>query len=497
MSMAQVQAKLVRRILSPVELLYCLSIHWFVFLLSVLIGSFLVYAEILDEPAVFECHATLVLDPHQVSLDATNRRPARDADLNFMNEQLSLLRGDSVMDKVVQQLGHKVVLEQEDSPRTKESGGVVQKYYGLVKDKLRDIFSGLEQGPEGTPEEQARQRAKMAFAGRASATPTDRRSNIVKLRVRGTQRSRLEDELSAWISAYRAKITEMSEESFQTYFRERSEVRRKDERETGQKLEKFKKEHSDVSLLRVNSNREHIWQLQQERIQLRTALANIAAGATPGGSAPPPVVGATGLPQAVQQELDSLKLQRMQILMAINSIKAALPPSSEKVKTKERELVGIEERIRSIQSPVPLDDGDKETQEEKLQKRIAAYDAAIKDGQIEQANLEEKWAELTAHVDAHKKAGEALDQLEKMARLKVEQTEALKIVDIQVQDQPVASVHPIGGLRYRRIGMGALAGAGAGFFFAFGLEFFCRKIRFKRDVEMELGLKVVGVIPEH
>ena len=40
-------------------------------------------------------------------------------------------------------------------------------------------------------------------------------------------------------------------------------------------------------------------------------------------------------------------------------------------------------------------------------------------------------------------------------------------------------------------------GLGIGLFLAFALEFFNRKIRYKRDIENELGLTVVGVIPEN
>ncbi len=496
MSMAQIQTKLVRRIMSPVELLYCLSTHWFVFLLSVLIGSFLVYAEILEEPPVFECHATLVLNQNQVSFDSTNRRPARDADVNFMNEQLSLLRGDSVVDKVVRQLGYAAVLEQEENTRGKEGAGVVQMYYSFAKEKFKEVFSVLEQKPEGTIQEQALQRAKVAFSARSSVT-NDRRSNIVKLRVRGTNRSGIERELDAWIIAYRAKIHEMSQDSFQVLFRELSDARRKEVNQTEEDLKAFKSTNKDVSLLRVNSNREHIWQLQQERNQLNTMLTNLAAAGYPGVAAPQPVVGGIGLPPAVQQELDSLKLQKAQIMMELIRLRAALPADSAKVKTKEKELAGVEERVRSLQSPAPLDDGEKETPQQRLEKRLKAVEVAITTAQTDQADMEEKLTQLTVLTEAHKKAQEAVKQLEQMARLKTEQTEALKRVDIQVQDPPVASVHPIGNVRYRRIGIGALAGAGAGFFLAFGLEFFCRRIRFKRDVEMELGLKVVGVIPEH
>jgi capsular polysaccharide biosynthesis protein len=55
----------------------------------------------------------------------------------------------------------------------------------------------------------------------------------------------------------------------------------------------------------------------------------------------------------------------------------------------------------------------------------------------------------------------------------------------------------MGGNYLIRVATGSFAGLAVGLVIAFGREFLSRKIRYKRDIEDELGLKVVGVIPQN
>jgi hypothetical protein len=527
MSMEKVQEKLLRRLTSPVEILYDVSTHWFVLLFMISLGTLLTWAKVASEPPVFECTATVVLKPNEILLAEDVRRPTpppRGIDLTFIGEQLSLLQSDSVMDKVAMQIGDDPILEQEEDPLEGRELGFIQRAYRSIEKGVVSLIESLKRQPEGTLGEQRRQKAKAAFRERSYVQHDSKPnavSNIIKLGVLGTHRNRLKDEILVWIDAYRSRIDEISNETFLRLFDERTDYWVKQEKDSKQQLDKFRKENADVSVERQNLNREKVIRLKMSMESLQKDFTGVGP-LGPSGTLIGDKLVPLGPPSPEEDRLNIMKKRLDQLRGDLAVLRAKSPPTSEKIKQAEEGVKNLEEEVRKLEDPLmaaaaqeaaepkpevdsKAKDEEKEQQREKertrtreevLTRRIKFLDNELNAAIAEQAALDEKVMELTGLIDNFKRAGDLRRQYQTLMDQKNEQKEARKIVDIQIQDRPLTSVEPVGAY-YAKVALGALAGALGGIFLAFNLEFFCRRIRFKKDVEDELGLTVVGVIPEN
>src|SRR6185369_281052 len=122
-----------------------------------------------------------------------------------------------------------------------------------------------------------------------------------------------------------------------------------------------------------------------------------------------------------------------------------------------------------------------------LQKEL---DAAV----TEQAEIGDKMAELTTLTADHQSASLRLADYRNLMQGRLAQNNARKLVDMKVQDSPTVGVEPLA-KPYYQVALGLAGGGLMGFMFSFGIEMFCQRIRLRKDLEDELGLKVIGVIP--
>ena len=110
--------------------------------------------------------------------------------------------------------------------------------------------------------------------------------------------------------------------------------------------------------------------------------------------------------------------------------------------------------------------------------------------------MDDTLATLTGLLEDHRRAVDILNRYKVLNDTKSEQLVARQDVDIQVQDPARTSATPVPVKNFQKISLGSLVSLGVALFVVFGLEFFARRIRFKRDIEEELGLRVVGTVPE-
>src|SRR6185295_11643051 len=100
MNVEKVRRRLVRRILSPVEILYDISNHWFVVLLVACLATLALLWIVTSQPPRYECWANLQISPQPIDDDPKRPQPqGKGTDLHFLGEQISLLQSDSVIAK--------------------------------------------------------------------------------------------------------------------------------------------------------------------------------------------------------------------------------------------------------------------------------------------------------------------------------------------------------------------------------------------------------------
>ncbi len=495
MDLTQFRAKLFRRATSPVEVLYDVTSHWVVVALGVTLGTLIMLAKGTSDAPKYECGATLVLSPNEIILDPDAARrptPPRDSELNFMNEQLSLIQSDSVLEKVAASVGDRDILDQESDPRGEERRGPLQKGYRWVLARLASLTEMVEKCPEGTLEERLRQSAKRVFRKR-SKVENDKRSNIVRISVQGTFRDRLDQEIEAWIQAYRDRIEEISEETYQRLFTERMNYWVKEESETRNKLEEFKSRHPGL----IPDEKKY---LDEKVARLKVLIEDFQRSfATDDRSRLVFPLGAAAPREA--DPLAELRRRRNDLAVELSVLRGKYTPKSVKVKAAEAALSDLDRQIAGLDASLekPSAPGEpqepQETPQQVYERKLKVFQDELNRTIAQGGALDEKLKELLAHEEEHRKAAELLERYRSLRERKIEQTELRKIVDVQVQDRPATSIEPVDAALVQKVGLGTLGGILVGVFLAFGRELFSRRIRYKKDIEDELGLKVVGVVP--
>jgi uncharacterized protein involved in exopolysaccharide biosynthesis len=496
MDLAQTRAKLFRRATSPVEILYDVSSHWPAVAVALALGTLIMFAKGTSDPPKFESGATLVLSPNEVILDPdAARRPAppRDSETNFMAEQLSLLQSDAVLEKVAAQVGDQEIIDQESDPRSEEELGPIQKGYRWVLAKINSLTAMVEKPAEGTVEERLRQEAKKVLR-KLLKVENDRRSNLVRISLQGTFRNRLDGEMDAWIQAYRARIEEISEETYQRLFNERMNYWVKEEAETSKKLDAFRAKNPGIFPDQKKWNDEKVARLKLLIEDFQRAYATQDPSRLTMGLAAP-------LAPREEDPLADLRRKRSDMAVELSVLRGKYAPGSYRVKAAESALTDLDRQISGAAKALPAKaapaapEQPPETPDQIYTRKLKAFQEELQQSIAEGAALDEKLKVLQAHEDEHRKAADTLVQYRSLRERKIEQTELRKIVDVQVQDGPATSIEPVEAAIFQKVALGSLAGMAVGVFLAFGREFFGRRIRFKKDIEDELGLKVVGVVP--
>ena len=566
MNLEKLRLKLFHRLTSPVELLYDVSRHWFVVLLALGLGTFIAFAVVTSQPPIFECDAVLKLEQNQIAADLDPRRPStKESDLAFIEGQLALLKGDSVIERVVLRINSSRILEQEEDPNQNPQG-IIQKSVKQVQGVVKDLLGKLGSKPEGTLAEVQKQSAMDAFRRRSSAQNDIHPPNIVRLRVVGTRRDSLKEELKQWIESYRYRIEQLSDETYNSLYKSLIDRWEKTASETMIALTGFQGAHPDVSQLALEKNKERIFKLQFMLDQLqftpmvddpRGVMAQLEPGAAPPAGPDQLAVlkkrkdeletELLALKAKVPETNDKYKLMKQQLdnlsgaiverekeiaeqALKDTAAEAASDPKNSKVAAKDTEKDPAKDPAKDLAkdpagkkapgaSPKPADkdaskssevaagDAKKESPggdgkapsaaSNRREKMIEDVRRALNDAIREAAKLEAEVAQLNTLSKQHEDAENQLRTFKAMKERRTDQTMARQQVDIQVQDDAMVSISPINNPVSRQAPIGAAIGICVGVFIAFALEFFNRRIRFKRDVEDELGLTVVGVIPEN
>jgi uncharacterized protein involved in exopolysaccharide biosynthesis len=490
---ADLRLRLSRRAISPVEILFDVTKHWFVMLVLIALGTASMLLWVASEPPIFECAATLALTPKMIPIEGENPRspPPRDRDPDqvFIGEQLALLTSDSVMEAIARKLCTDPFYREDDSQR--EDKPLPLKVLEKLQNRLSLLLPNVAKPPQGTPIEFKIQNQKAAFRER-SYLLNERHSIIIKIGLFGTSRNRLSDELQLWIDAYRSRIDEISRETYQKLFADRMDYWSKEEKDARLKLQKFQKENPAVNKSRLDLMRESVNRLKlMVELSQRQLASNDPLTSSESLRFPP-------LGRLLQQPegetlLTQLKRRKDKLEVEKTSLLAKFTPTNEKVKSVEDEIKALEEQIRKVLETSPQE-AEKGSWETVLAAKVKAMTEEINRSLIEQDQLEHQVGELTALTAVHTRALEMTKHYQGLMELRIEQTESLKLVNVQVQDKPTTSVTPVNGKNSLKIALGALSGLVLGVFACFTLELFCPRVRFKRDLETELGIKVIGVI---
>ncbi|MGH9362767.1 MAG: hypothetical protein ACRD2T_12705, partial [Thermoanaerobaculia bacterium] len=427
---------------------------------------------------------------NEVVFEGDARRPGRDVLAVFIAEQLNILQSNDVLETVVKQIGVDQVQIQDTDPREGRELGVVQRLYREIKQKLDGLFSGLEPSTAVSLEEQARQRAMNLFR-RRSYVRNDRRSHLVKVGLYGTHFPRLKREMDFWLESYRMRIAEITRLSFQKHFDDRVLFWGKEEKSARQKLDQFKRDNPGVSKEHLENARLNVisYRYTLDRLQRQLAENPGAAVILP---SPPPS------PLAPEQDtLAALKGRKNELATELAALRGRFPPGNEKIKSTEQMLKSVEEEIRRKENPLAPGPGAEtagKSPEELLRDAIARVDLMLRKAVDEESTLRVRVSDLDQLVLDHGKAGENLRRYRDLMDLKEEQTQSRMFVDIKVTDEPRTSANPIGG-SLGRVPLGTLGGLAVGLLLAFAMELLNPRVRFKRDLEDELGLRVVAVLP--
>jgi uncharacterized protein involved in exopolysaccharide biosynthesis len=473
MNVEQLRVKLFRRVLSPVEIVYSIT-------------------KVTSEPPLYECNATLVLTPHEFTID--DRRysaPPRD-DGSFLAGELSLLRSDSVLEKLVSSFKGEDLLAQDDYKKHFDNVGILQRAYLTLRsgyDSAIDYFEQFGGSLRISAQEQLKNKIKNSFR-RRSAVLREPKSNIVKIVVRGLQQGSLDLEVKRWIDAYRERIDEISKETFTNLYKARIEEWEEKEKYARTKLNEFRKENPKVSAEAKKLNDERIFKL------------NVYKDLLQGIPLDPSRIG--DLMAGEGTEVTELRKKKAAAEDELRELLSKLQPENDKVRAKRQEIKAIEEDLKRA-----LTGGVKAGEEKKsegdasappdaskpLDPRVLEIQKQIDETESANREIEVFLPDLNALVEEHRRAADLLIRMRGLQDQSQEQTEVRKLVNVQIQDPPKVALQSV---NYSlSVAMGSLIGLGIGIFIAFVIEFFARKIRYKKDVEDELGLKVVGVIPEN
>lgn len=485
--------KFLRRLTSPVEILYDITQHWIIVLVLISLGTLVMLGQVASEAPTFECTATLVLSPQEVLAEGEPRSPAREkeGELRFIGEQLSLLLSDSVMEKVAEQ---RIAADRELPPREdkpEDRPGFVSRVYMALEGFLDGLFEAMLSEPEGTPAERRIQRISSSFR-RRSYVLNERMSNIVKIGVLGPDRARLKEELQVWIDAYRSRIDELSQETYQRLFTDRTDYWIKEEAAAKEKLDQFKRDHPNVSAARQDWVRESVVKLKLNLDHLQRQFAGLEplpAQPLPAAPAPAPRP-ADDLLTRLTARKDLLEIERAMLA-------AKVPLKSEKMKNMDLQIQNLKKEIGKLTPPPAVAAAQAQERGDDLSGRIKALTADLNQALAEQNSIEEKMAEMGTLLEDYRGAAGMRRKYQGLKERKIEQTESRKLVNVQLQDKPLASVVPLSHSPVLRVGLGAFSGASLGFLIAFTLECFSRRVRYKKDLEDDLGIRVVGVVREN
>ena len=493
--------KVLRRLASPVELVYALTKHWFIVLVAIALGTAVMLAKVLSQPAYFEARATLFIKANDTLLSVDGRPLAVERDPNsFLNEQLAILQSDSVLERVVIDIGARPIISQEEEQAERDGQrGPLTEIIRAARKKFDTLMTELRPAPVGNPEERSLQRAKAAFR-RNSDVRTDRRPGIVKLVLRGANHRTLEDHLNAWISAFLGRLEAQRNDTFRRLLNSRVARWAIFERDAKGKLDLFRKDNPEVSQERLAVYKAEVARLQVfitdfQRLQAFPKDLDVGPrapilGDGSGINTPPP----NPKIERLRRQLDEAeaRVSQYEVKFGKESVKAIA--QRREAAAYRDELKREEENEWAHNSPRPRGEGSKGGEDESDAAKLARLQEQLAIAVDRQDRIGSKVQELGELESSYRSARRTKDEAERMLALEDEQIDVRKTVEVSVPDGPKVDLNPVTA-DYVQVAAGSGAGLAIGFVLAFGVELLCRRVRYKREIEEELGIPVIAVIP--
>jgi hypothetical protein len=522
MKLDQLRLKFFRRAFSPIEILYDLSRHWVLVVSTLAIGTLIMMGVISSRPPTFKSSATLVVSPKDVDLEGSRRAGPGVDPMAFISEQMNLLASDTVVEKAIRRAGgpQAILKQEQDLPDRKL--GFISQAYRQVTGFFEEVGQYFDAFPPIPPE--SRQVADQAAAREAfrrlSAIENAPRSNIVRVSVLGSDNRDLARNLQSWIDGYKERIAEMSMATLQTMADQRVEYWKKEQDDAKKamdaKLAELKEKYKGIpiSVEQKRYNEERIVRLSLLHDEIQRGGPGAAVAALPG------VPGVPGAPPATLEEtlLGDLIRRRAALYFEQAELEGRSPKTSAKVRSKGIEIEVIERNIRDLQARIAAAGAASKAGEEEKEKarrdeeaakpapkspedawkeRLAGINDEIQKTLAINRIIDQGLNEISAASDDLRLANDKVRLFKSLKQGSGDYIAARQLVDIQIQDAPMTDPVPIPTKYVANVSLGSLAGLFAGVFLAFALEFFSGRIRYRKDIEEELGLEVVGVIPEN
>lgn len=482
------QKKLLLRASSPSEYLHTLTAHWILILGTTGLGTLVLFTVLTSQPTLYQARAILQLNPNELLVEPGTRPVAVRTDLvNFINDQVGILQSQTVLQSLVGSLGYHRASPDREAER---QPGRLQAVYRDLEQRLESFISELGDPVRGSPEEMALQRAVRQFRNRSQVL-TQQDSLQVRLVVVGPDPGSLVTELEAWITAYRRRIEDFTEESAKRFLEERKDAWGGIVRQKGEALESFRKRNPEVSETMHRFLQGQIIRQEYFLDSLRTRMTGLTVELEGSPETGLPLAQVEqGLSDIFRRKKEELELQRVDLL-------GQYPETSELIKAHDAKIQEVERSIQSGgSSPLHVAGPDRrKAMVETLQKNVEFAGKELERLQLQLVEVDGKMVEFRKLQADLQYAEDKVRSYERSMDWKMESTEGQKLVQVQVWDKPAASTSPINSFKALEAGYGALGGLVAGFLLAFFREFFRKTIRFKRDVVEELGLEVIGVIP--
>lgn len=476
--------RMIRIATTPPELLFAMTRHWLIVAGCLAVGTTVMLGKVATDTQLYSGTLTLLVDPGATAeYEGGTGRIAPGAGQRFLQAQVEIFKSDSVLRRIVQLLTHDQVLIQDENPEEKNYGPIRT----AVNDLRTQILDGLNYlkypGTNDFGIERDIQRAIRALRRRSVVTANPR-TGLLELKLYGNNRQRLHKELTSWELAYRKRTEDLQENVFDNFVRARQEQYRIVEEKAQAEIDEFQAVYPEVSANALERLQAEKAGLEGKRLEARGHLVNLKYGRAPSTA----LNTADESPEvkALRDVLSNLRIQRSTRL-------ATFRETSPEVQAVEREIKQIKAALIRAEGGIDLN-------EDPLQSKL---------------RLETEIEDHTQRLREIYKAERILTtQLETLGNLKRRLTEystrrervetddilfrdllARDKVTVQQVNPPSVNTQPALTFPHRQVLYGTAAGASLGILIALLMETLSNKIRFRSDIENDLDLPVVGVIP--
>lgn len=500
MDIVKFQQRVIRQVTSPLHVIYAITSHWFLVLLLLVIGTFIMFMQVSIEQPLYSSSATLILDSPQ-SIVAQNFGNVPGVSSNFIRDQVKTIHSDRVLSSVVQHLKYDQFNPQVEVQDIDKKQWIVKKIYAAISSKVKEILGGITPSIETSSRENRRQIAIRSFRSRSKVAALQYSSHIL-LTVFGTNRNVLDNEIDVWILSYKSVSRKLSEQKYTNFFN--SGIKRWDKKAEDAKsiLEKYIDEHpgaNEPMLEMAHDQRlkqqEILQNLQQQKqrilnqgipILIRPSITNSQNPITPSED--------EYILFTLEERLKKLYIDKVELL-------GDFPEHSNPIKNHEQRIKETEKYITNLKNSSTAESPTGETTEKDEIDNLNSFIKIVKNDLGEKMKHESKIKKelkaLKILQEVHDYALTKGQNYSKMDDSYFEVSEGRQMIGVTTLNPPMTEEFETNRLRKVKIFIGTFTGFALGILISIILELLCGKIRFKLDVEEELGLKVVGVLPEN